>query len=379
MILEYGMTNYFSFKEGASISFRLPTSCPQALSQGRTTATALCIKGANGSGKTQILKALSFLGNFCQNSFDSKPEDLITVAPFFESTKPVELYIEFLAGDVEYRYEVDLSRKEVLRETIYKKVSKRTKIFERLKNDITYRSATLGRLDSVKLRGNASVISTAHQYDLTELSDLYRFFSSILSNVGYGGLSESPVSLNAVSLFLKKNEDTFGFVKNFIKECDTGISDINIVSKETESGETEYTPVFLHVSENKSHPITRVTESSGTKSLYRYLGLYKLILDTGGVLCLDEFDINLHPDILPKLIALFTDYNSNPHSAQIIFSTHNTEILDTLGRYRTYLVNKDDNESFAYRLDEIPGDILRNDRLISPVYREGKIRGVPRL
>jgi hypothetical protein len=43
------------------------------------------------------------------------------------------------------------------------------------------------------------------------------------------------------------------------------------------------------------------------------------------------------------------------------------------------LVNKEDNESFAYRLDEIPGDILRNDRPILPAYNDGKIGGIPKL
>jgi hypothetical protein len=60
-------------------------------------------------------------------------------------------------------------------------------------------------------------------------------------------------------------------------------------------------------------------------------------------------------------------------SRQLLFTTHNTEIMDILGRYRTYLVQKVDNESFAYRLDEVPGDILRNDRPISPAYNDGKI------
>jgi len=41
-------------------------------------------------------------------------------------------------------------------------------------------------------------------------------------------------------------------------------------------------------------------------------------------------------------------------------------------------VNKDENKSYSYRLDEIPGDMIRNDRPIEPIYRSGKIGGVPR-
>lgn len=53
--------------------------------------------------------------------------------------------------------------------------------------------------------------------------------------------------------------------------------------------------------------------------------------------------------------------------------------MDYLGKYRIVLVNKENNESFLYRLDEISGDLLRNDRSISKVYENGKIGGKPRL
>ena len=109
------------------------------------------------------------------------------------------------------------------------------------------------------------------------------------------------------------------------------------------------------------------------------MGKYALAARVGGVLCLDEFDINLHPYILPVLVNLFLDPETNVGQGQFIFTTHNNEILDDLGRYRTYIVDKDDNQSYCYRLDEIPGDILRNDRPITTVYRQGKIGGIPRL
>jgi AAA15 family ATPase/GTPase len=76
---------------------------------------------------------------------------------------------------------------------------------------------------------------------------------------------------------------------------------------------------------------------------------------------------------------LFDDPEKNINNAQLIFTTHNTDIMDKLGKYRVVLVNKQDNESFLYRLDEIPGDILRNDRSIIPAYKAGKIGGKPRL
>ncbi|MNP67524.1 hypothetical protein D3C76_1633680 [compost metagenome] len=79
------------------------------------------------------------------------------------------------------------------------------------------------------------------------------------------------------------------------------------------------------------------------------------------------------------MLDLFIDEETNPDNAQLIFTSHNLEIMDYLGKYRTYLVAKEDSESYCYRLDEIPGDIIRNDRSISTLYRDGKLGGVPKI
>ena len=62
----------------------------------------------------------------------------------------------------------------------------------------------------------------------------------------------------------------------------------------------------------------------------------------------------------------------------MLFTTHNSEILDVLGKYRTYIVSKENGESIAYRLDEIR-DILRNDRSISVPYKRHFIGGYPKI
>ena len=81
--------------------------------------------------------------------------------------------------------------------------------------------------------------------------------------------------------------------------------------------------------------------------------------------------------ILPLIVDLFTNKEINKHNAQFIFTAHNTEIIDVLGKYRTILVNKEDNVSYCYRLDEIPGNMVRNGRPITPLYLHKKLGGVP--
>ena len=64
--------------------------------------------------------------------------------------------------------------------------------------------------------------------------------------------------------------------------------------------------------------------------------------------------------------------------AQLIFTTHNNEIMDRLKKSRIILVNKEDNESYLYKLDET-GEILRNDRSISKIYNTGRLGGKPKI
>lgn len=391
MLLSYGMKNYFGFKEGADISFRLNSKVPDSIKQGRAVTTVLGVKGGNGSGKTNLIKALDFLSEFSRSSFLLTEKDYIKADGYFGSKKTCEFYIDFTVRETQYRYELGVVRDHIVYERIFRKAldgtnRKTTKIFERKLDEIVYRSVELSYLDVVILKSKGSIISTAYHYktnnDTVVMDDIYGFFSSILTNVCYTGLRDlawSAESLNTATKFYSDNPESFNFVRKIIKECDLGITDIEIRTRKGEGDDDIYFPIFFHDQENKNYWLTGHDESSGTKSLYIKLALYWVVLTNGGVLVMDEFDINYHAFILPKLISLFENKDINKKTAQFIFTSHNTEIIDTLGKYRTYLVNKENNESYCYRLDEIQGDILRNDRLISPIYKEGKIGGVPKL
>ena len=380
MLLEYGLRNFLSFKEGVTVSFRLDANCPSSVSQGRNFATVMCVKGANGSGKTQLLKGLAFLTDFAVRSFSKEPEEPIRVDPFYGSSQSSEFFVEFGVGADVYRYELEVTPKRVTREALFRTHKKRVLLFERLGDGIERSTKAFDVLKSMRLRGNASIISTARQYGIRELEPVSRFFRGVVTNVGYDGHRDRTfLDLNAVSKLFSQSQEHLAFAVEFVRGCDIGIVDIKIAEKEVPGEDKKYSPVFLHAVDGKIVPVSPATESSGTKQLFRSLFAYKAVLDSGGVLALDEFDIYLHPHILPRLVEFFVDPEKNSKAAQLFFTTHNIEIIDLSGRYRTYLVNKEDNVSYAYRLDEIPGDVLRNDRSIIPAYREGKIGGVPRL
>jgi AAA15 family ATPase/GTPase len=380
MLLRYGISNFLSFKEGAEISFQLDGKVPISISGGRDYATILCVKGANGSGKTHLLKGLAFMANFATRSFGADPDSEIPVDPFFDSGKPSEFFVEFAVGGSSYLYELSVTKKQVVCETLYQTKRRKTKLFERNESDVSA-IKRMSVIESIKLRKNASLISTAHQHEVSDLEPVYEFFNKIVFNVTKTGFANAPKfsNLNNISKFLLDNPRSLVPVKAFINECDIGISDITIASEDGEDGTKKYYPVFHHKVGGKSMKVFPSTESHGTMHLYRLLLAYFSTIHFGGVLIADEFDAFLHPKILPKILDLFIDPEVNGKGAQLIFSAHDSEVLDICGKYRTYLVNKDENASYAYRMDEIQGDLLRNDRSIAAPYREGRVGGVPRI
>lgn len=383
MILEYGFKNFFSFRENTIISFEFDSNVPVAVSGGREAANILGVKGGNASGKTSIIRALRFIKYFVVESSESSPEKKIPLDCFyFDKDKPTELYAEFKVGDCYYKYEVSLTKSAVISESISKKLKKWVPVVIREQNKIVYLKKELSQFQNIILNGNASLISTYSKFgffkDSEDLEAIYWFFDSMIVNVRRSGLVDG-LDFKEVSEYYHENKKPFAFAKDIIKKSDTGITDIKIFSDVDQAGDKYFYPKFYHSVDGKEFPLSYSRESSGTKQLYLLMGMYWYALDAGSVLALDEFDIHLHALLLPEILDLFEDEKTNKKGAQFVFTSHNTEVIDSLGKYRTILVNKEDNESYCYRLDEIPGNVIRNDRPISPIYISGKLGGVPKL
>ncbi|MCS6116644.1 AAA family ATPase [Shewanella baltica] len=390
MIKRFGFKNFSSFKEGAEISFEFDGNTPKSVSNGNTIGTVLGIKGANGSGKTNILKALTFLYCLASKRMQTqleKENDIKEIAlpfkTFFYSEEPSEFYIELLINGITYYYEVDVTNKGIKRELYVKEEDGKEVVFlERIDNEITRCDPDYEELKNVKLKEDQSLVRLPNDFNfhsrMDDLVTLYSEFKTIFFNVGPSGMkiNADDHAADSYATFYKANPDALEFVRAVIMSGDEGIHGIEIRTLKMASGEDVDYPVFIHKHEDKAFMLLFSDESMGTKVLFNNLYKYWLTLKNGGVLIFDEFDIHLHSMILPEVIKLFTNPKTNPKNAQLIITAHNTEIIDSLGRYRTILVNKDNNESYCYRLDSI--SMLRNDRPISPFYQKGKIGGIPK-
>ncbi len=370
MLLEFGAYNFTSFREGFSINLREKKNSKKA-------HTLMGIKGANASGKTNVLKVPYFLSSFCRNSFNYEIDEKIHISSFFQNNKETSIYAIFSKNNIEYKYEIDLTRDTVIKESIYKKEKL---IIERIGNELT--TNTINEFEELKtmiLRNNVSLISTAKQYGHKSIDTIYNLFVNILGNVHTYGLSEQFIDYQFVSKLYYQEPLLLNFLKEIIIKIDTGISDIKVIENiDPETKKKSYHPIFSYKVDEKDNILTYHEQSSGTKTLYKQLALYKITLDNGGILLLDELDINLHPDLIPILLNFFESKKINTKNAQLIFTTHNNEIMDRLKKSRIVLVNKEDNESYLYKLDET-GEILRNDRSISTIYNTGRLGGKPKI
>lgn len=382
MILKYGGSNFYCFKEDFEIDLRLNKNCPEEVSCGKDVASVMCVKGANGAGKTNALKALSFIASFISASFDKKPDAGISIESHFNNSLPIKLFCEFRLEGADYRYDLVIENNAVIKEGLVLQSENNRQLFIREINAITECSSEFSELNSIpQIRSNASLICIANQHEIKCISQIYQQFNFIRSNVNYRGYSEHWTE-DGISEFYHSYSDALKFVIAQLTKFDTGIIDIKIDSYENSKGEKIYFPWFYYNVNGKPEKLRISQQSSGTRRLYKLLAFFSVYKDfikdqvsSSFILVFDELDLHLHSFIVPELIKQF----ENSDNTQLIFTCQNDNVLDQMGKYRTSLINKEDNESYSYRLDELPSDLLRNNRPITPHYKKGSIGGVPNI
>ena len=378
MIRKFGGRNCWSFKEWCEINFCINKNVPVEYGFNDVRVVpALLFEGANASGKTCALRILSFIASFCAVSFMEKPNDEIPFDTFFYNNDKSEFFVEFsLPDDVKtvYTYELTLDRIRIYSEKIKK--NKKT-VFSRKENSVDKDLIFNFPQKIINLRSNASIISTLMQYNIPTIKPFYEFFINIISNVNYMGI-ESYQEADSVAKMYYKFPDLLKKVVNKIKSFDTGIEDIEIIKALTEEGKETFISIFKHKTEEGIKNLRITSQSMGTKILYKRLLDFYAAVERGGVLILDEIDCHLHSFIIPELLDFFLNPNNNINHAQIIFTAHDSSLLDFMKKYRTYLFAKENGESFCYRIDELPtNNDIRNERPLEPIYKTGLLGGIP--
>ena len=397
MIYRYNFCNFFSFAEEVEVSFIQNKLVPESDSivegvTGQRLTKIMAVMGPNASGKTNLLKPLPFVFWFMNHSFQLRPEDLIPLeGHMLDPSRPSEFEIEFEHKGDQWKYQLTATRERVLHEALFRKVTRYNYIFvrewrqENNSYDVKLKGLGLTKPLAKKARKNASLISTAVQYD-SELAKAFKDYFWFESNVDFTGRVNSPKgSLNDLihaSHFFKQNKELMQLMKTLVRSWDLGLSDIEVRELKTapESDtdtDTVELLVGIHKNDKGTFELLFPQESSGTQTAVTMLYKILPVLKLGGIAVIDELESDLHPHMLEPILNLFIDERTNPHNAQIIFTCHAAEVLNLLHKSQVTLVEKRNHCSDAWRLDEIQG--IRPDENLYAKYMAGAYSAVPQM
>lgn len=393
MLHSFAFSNFQSFRDRSEVSLSLNGKVPDrgwemTSPSGERLTTSLAIFGANGAGKTALLKPVAFADWFIRHSFAWPAEQRIPVAPHFAcSDQPVE--VEFIVDDAEgqvWKYELVLNQERVLHEALYRKNVRFNYVFSRTWDvqhkcyDVKQKGFGFAAREAARVRENASLISTAAQYGV-EQAVAASSLLNVYTNIDYfGRLRVASSDLEEASSFFVKIPEVRSRMVSLLKSWDLGLDDVKIEKHQKTRSNGKTTDLWrafgIHRVKEGSFKLDLELESSGTQSAF--LLLYRILpaLAVGGIALIDEMEADLHPLLTESILDMFSSAEVNPKGAQIIFTCHSPSVLNILQKTQVIFVEKAECASEQFRGDEIQG--LRSDDNLRAKYESGAIGATPR-
>lgn len=391
MILEFTIGNFLSFRDNKTLSMeatKIKEFPNNVVNNGKyKLLRSAVIYGANSSGKSNLIKALQFMLETIKNSSKLNSTDELCVTPFAlnkdTAQKPSYFELLFVINKVRYRYGFEIDTKKIYSEWLYvlpheSKLTKDMLLFARDNQEIVIAEEfNEGKGLAEKNRENGLFLSVCDQFN-GEIS------KKIISNLNFinlpSGIDHAKSSI-MTSIFMENLEaDT----KEFFKNMQLGFTDIIM------SPENKIKALTIHNLYNKKGEIVGdykfkilESESAGTNKLFDLAGFILFGLKFGKPVVIDELDAKLHPILTHKIIELFNSPETNKLNAQLIFATHDTNLLgcSCFRRDQIWFTEKDTTESTdLYSLVEFKepdGTKVRNDRSFEKDYITGRYGAIP--
>jgi hypothetical protein len=361
------------------------------------------IYGANASGKSNLGKALKFMRSFISNSSkDTQETEDIPIENFRLNTetelKPSYFEIVFLMDGKVYRYGFEVNKKEVISEWLfYVPTIREVTLFQREENIIDSKPAFKGGSKfKNNVRDNALFLSVAAQFNIEIAKKILNWLINL--NVT-SGLDD--INLSGYTIHCFENNNNRDRIIQLVKKLDLGIDDLEVnkielteealpkeMSKELKDRILRDTSAYsigtVHRKYNaegeqvSTESLDMVEhESEGTQKLFALAGTLIDTLESGRILVIDELDARLHPLVTREIISLFNSNQTNPRNAQLIFMTHDTNILSHkfFRRDQIWFAEKDKfGATHLYSLAEYK---IRNDASFENDYIQGRYGAVP--
>lgn len=365
MLIDFSVTNYRSIGEKQTISLvpapKQKDHLQNILSQGRYQAlNAIALYGANGSGKSNLLRAMNVLDRLVHTSARTSSTTRLPHDPFLLregwEDRPTQFELSFVIGENRYRYGLGFNALRVTEEWLFRKSAGReVSLFERQGEVIDVSSGLNGSkriIDAAieATRPNALFLSTCDAFNVEEAKSILQWFQRFSM---IDGLNTEFEEIRTVELW--QNPEYREKIRAYLASLSLNIVDVNVHTKALEDvkllgeapphyrtpfnqslqEEKNYTVFSQHrMYDAKAMPSDKIhtwlwdeRESSGAKKAFQLSGPILWTLANGGVLIIDEIEAQLHPIMTLNTIDAFLDPQSNPHQAQLIFATHDTNLL----------------------------------------------------
>lgn len=409
MLIRFEVANFRSILEPTELSMvaidedRSETRTFPKL--GASLVTAAGIFGPNASGKSNVLASLAWLRDAVANSLRYWDES-IPVEPFAfggAEQRDSSFALEIMVEGVRFEYLLDLNVNHVSFEALFHyPEGKRRRIFERDRNDLTLRRG-LGELSGTRalLTDRSLALSIMRRFDEPDTKAFARTLirtTSLGQPLGeFRGVNmaalrsttrifDTPRSEQLEFQFDDESHEGTQSTRDraiaMLRLADLGIFDVEIEETKIESARTgsytRRTPQLVHSSKGERFALEYRNESAGTRTWFQLIGPILAALERGALVLFDELDASLHPTLTAQLVRLFQGRSSNPAGAQLLFTTHDTNLLNHLNRDEIWLTQKDSNGASKFAaLSDFAGERVRKSLNIESGYLSGRFGALP--
>jgi len=169
-----------------------------------------------------------------------------------------------------------------------------------------------------------------------------------------------------------------------LRLADLGIEDVVIDRREVSYSELEVRTQrrvrLVHKTSEESVPFDLDVESEGTRTWFALIGPVLTALRQGSVVLFDELDASLHPTLSAELLRIFHSPVTNPRGAQLIFTSHDTSLLNYLNRDEVWLTEKQpDGSTRLGALADFSGERVRKSQNLENAYLHGRFGALPQV
>lgn len=400
MILEFSVTNFLSFKN--KVTFSMMANSNKGLDDNyvlidsRKVLKTAAIYGANASGKSNLFRILTLVIFMLKSSNNMDINAKLPIIPFKlddeDNKTPSTFEIRFITDNIRYVYGFIADETQIYDEYLYYYPNGReAKIFDRTNgNEYSFSQSDERMLSEVasKTTANKFFLATATNWNYEKTKPVYDFLTTkvdVCTNV------EELKSI-AFEMYEEGKNNLKQFALEFLKKADINIEDYQIskvdipqeflanipdfIFKTLKEKSKIYQVMFKHKGSSKFLSIDE--ESLGTQIIFTLIPFLAEALNSKKILIMDELDRSMHSFLVEYIVEIFNNHKVNKNGSQLIFNTHDTNLLDLniLRRDQIWFIEKD-NDTGISDLYSLCDFSVRKQENVGKGYMLGRYGAVP--